>query len=69
MSDVPSQPLDEASAVAMARRERAQRLGCDGASEETLVNPNGTVTLRILDSGTESCRIDIGRFTREVVEY
>ncbi len=62
--------LTENQAFEAARRERATRLGCDGAREETSVQTNGTAVLRVLDAnGAESCRIVVGRYTQQIVDY
>lgn len=68
-SDAPTQPLSAESAMQIARREKEVRLGCEGAREETAVNPNGTAVLRVLaDDGSEACRIVVGRYTGEIVD-
>lgn len=68
-SDVPDRALTPDAALTLARRERQSRLGCEGEREESDVLDNGTVMLRVLDpSGTESCRIIVGRYTAEVVD-
>lgn len=68
-SDAPGEPLSVDQAFELARRERAARLGCDGAREEPASGDNGTVRLRVLDDGgNEQCVIVVGRFTGEVID-
>ena len=68
-SDAPTQPLTDDEALTLARRERAARVGCDGAKEVPEARDNGTFALRVVDgSGAQGCVVVVGRFTREVVD-
>lgn len=68
-SDAPRAPLPPETAFDIARQQRSSQLGCSGASEETVVEENGTAVLRVLDAqGTETCRIVVGLYTGQVVD-
>lgn len=68
-SDAPRAPLPPATAFDIARQQRSSQLGCSGASEETIVEENGTAVLRVLDAqGNETCRIVVGLYTGQVVD-
>lgn len=68
-ADTEAAELTAEQAFEIARRERASRLGCDGTREETAVQNNGTAVLRVVDAqGAETCRIVVGRFTRQIVD-
>lgn len=67
-SDAPSQPLPEATAIDIARKERSSRLGCEG-KERVFAESNGTLVLEVPASqSAPGCRIVVGRYTGEIVD-
>lgn len=68
-SDAPPKPLPAEDALEIARRQRANQLGCGDGEASSVVEDNGTVTLTVRDGGGGiTCQITVGRYTRRVVD-